>query len=178
MRKQVTQFFLTIYYGGRIVMLMYDRCHPPCESRNKKCLRTAIWSIKTIKRINDKMINYLRSRLSVSSFIRLVVCSMKKINESFICIHCGKEISQAPKTCRNHCPYCFVSLHVDWKIPWDRDGKCDSLMYPTNYKLSNSEYKILFECSKCHKQHWNKRAEDDQIENLPLLIKNYQEFLQ
>ncbi|MBQ2600698.1 RNHCP domain-containing protein [bacterium] len=38
---------------------------------------------------------------------------MKKINESFTCINCKKEIPLAAKTCRNHCPYCFTSLHVD-----------------------------------------------------------------
>ena len=103
---------------------------------------------------------------------------MKKINESFVCINCGKEISQASKTCRNHCPYCFVSLHVDWDIPWDRKWECNAIMYPTTYKLSNSEYKILFECSKCHKKHRNKRAEDDEISLLPELIKTYQQFLQ
>ena len=45
---------------------------------------------------------------------------MKKINESFICIGCKKEIPQAAKTCRNHCPYCFTSQHVDGLIPGDR----------------------------------------------------------
>jgi len=45
---------------------------------------------------------------------------MKKINESFVCIHCGEEIMQATKTCRNHCPKCFCSLHVDGDIPGDR----------------------------------------------------------
>ncbi|MBR7037477.1 RNHCP domain-containing protein [bacterium] len=42
---------------------------------------------------------------------------MKKINESFRCVNCGQEIPLAPKTCRNHCPYCFTSLHVDGNIP-------------------------------------------------------------
>ena len=102
---------------------------------------------------------------------------MKKINESFICINCGEKILQAQKTCRNHCPYCFVSLHVDWDTPGDRNTMCKSIMYPTTYELKNSEYKILFECSKCHKQHRNKRAEDDQLEDLPKLIKDYQRFI-
>ncbi|MBO7095209.1 RNHCP domain-containing protein [bacterium] len=38
---------------------------------------------------------------------------MKKINETFICTNCGQEVPLASKTCRNHCPYCFTSLHVD-----------------------------------------------------------------
>lgn len=103
---------------------------------------------------------------------------MKKINESFICINCGKEVPPASKTCRNHCPYCFVSLHVDWDMPGDRLSQCKSIMYPIEYIIKNSDYKILFKCSKCGKMHWNKRAEDDQIEKLPELIKSYKVYFQ
>lgn len=42
---------------------------------------------------------------------------MKKINEAFVCLECGKKVPLADKTCRNHCPYCFVSQHVDADIP-------------------------------------------------------------
>jgi len=35
--------------------------------------------------------------------------------------------------------------------------------------------KILFECEKCHKKHWNKRAGDDEVENLDNLIEKYRE---
>lgn len=49
---------------------------------------------------------------------------MKKINEDFECVACGKIINKADKTCRNHCPYCFVSLHVDGEIPGDRASSC------------------------------------------------------
>ena len=103
---------------------------------------------------------------------------MKKINESFTCINCGKEIPLASKTCRNHCPYCFASLHVDWNIPGDRSSDCKAIMYPVEYMMKNSDYKILFVCSKCGKKHWNKRAEDDIIENLPDLIKSYNKYFQ
>ena len=103
---------------------------------------------------------------------------MKKINESFICINCGKEVPLASKTCRNHCPYCFTSLHVDWDMPWDRLSQCKSIMYPVEYIVKNSDYKILFVCSKCGKKHWNKRAEDDEIEKLPELIKSYKVYFQ
>ena len=36
-------------------------------------------------------------------------------------------------------------------------------MYPVDYQLKNSDYKILFVCSKCGKKHRNKRADDDEI---------------
>lgn len=103
---------------------------------------------------------------------------MKKINESFICINCGQEIPLASKTCRNHCPYCFTSLHVDWEIPWDRSSTCRWVMYPREYKIKDSDYKILFVCSKCGKKHRNKRAQDDEIVNLPGLIKDYEKYFQ
>jgi len=101
---------------------------------------------------------------------------MKKINESFTCINCKKEIPLASKTCRNHCPYCFASLHVDWDTPWDRSSTCKWIMYPTEYQLKNSDYKILFICSKCGKKHRNKRADDDEIIKLPELIKSYEKY--
>jgi hypothetical protein len=62
---------------------------------------------------------------------------MKKINETFICINCKKEIPLAAKTCRNHCPHCFVSLHVDGDIPGDRNTACHGKMYPRQYLLAN-----------------------------------------
>lgn len=106
----------------------------------------------------------------------MVVDSMKKINESFECVNCGKQVPLASKTCRNHCPYCFVSMHVDWDVPWDRSAICKWIMYPVDYQLKNSDYKILFVCSKCGKKHWNKRAVDDDISQLPMFIKLYEKL--
>lgn len=90
-----------------------------------------------------------------------------------MCVGCGIDVPKAKRTCRNHCPVCFASLHVDGDIPWDRSTECHGIMYPTAYKVLNSDYKILFTCSKCGKEHWNKRAVDDKIVNLPELIKKY-----
>jgi DNA-directed RNA polymerase subunit RPC12/RpoP len=100
---------------------------------------------------------------------------MKTINEDFTCIECWKEIKKAEKTCRNHCPFCFTSLHVDWDIPGDRSTECHWKMYPTAYEMKNWDYRILFTCTKCWKNHWNKRATDDEIINLPSLIEKYRE---
>lgn len=91
---------------------------------------------------------------------------MKKINESFTCVWCWKKIEQARWTCRNHCPYCFISLHLDDKIPWDRKSTCWWKMYPIEYILSNGKIKITFKCEKCWHIHRNKVAEDDEIWNL------------
>lgn len=99
---------------------------------------------------------------------------MKKINETFTCVRCGKVVPLADKTCRNHCPYCFTSLHVDWDIPWDRASQCHWIMKPINYEIRNWTMKILFKCEKCGKLHWNKRAVDDDIQVLLQLVKDNQ----
>ena len=87
---------------------------------------------------------------------------MITINESFVCIWCSKTVPLATKTCRNHCPYCFVSLHVDGDIPWDRNTTCHGIMRPIelDFKMSGGS-KILFQCTICDKRHRNKTAEDD-----------------
>ena len=95
---------------------------------------------------------------------------MKKINEGFFCINCGKYVPPAPKTSRNHCPRCFFSLHVDDKIPGDRASHCQGIMKPVAYKVKGDRIKVLFRCEKCGKEHWNKLAEDDNIQALIKII--------
>ena len=59
--------------------------------------------------LNTKIIN----GNIIKNKINFDYSNMKKINESFICLNCGKKVEVATRTCRNHCPYCFASLHVD-----------------------------------------------------------------
>lgn len=101
---------------------------------------------------------------------------MKTINETFPCLNCGKQVPKADRTCRNHCPFCFASCHVDGEVPGDRASLCQSPMYPTDYEMKNGEVRILFTCSKCGKQHRNKRATDDEIADLPGKIEEYRQY--
>ena len=41
-----------------------------------------------------------------------------EIDEEFICENCGKKVGKLGYSCRNHCPYCLYSKHVD-KNPGD-----------------------------------------------------------
>lgn len=50
-------------------------------------------------------------------------------------------------------------------------------MYPTMYEIKNGQMKILFQCKQCGKTHRNKRADDDEVENLDTCIKTYKEIL-
>jgi len=102
---------------------------------------------------------------------------MKKINETFTCVHCWYTVPLASKTCRNHCPKCFVSLHVDGETPGDRKADCQSQMFPSEFFIANGETKILFVCSKCWKKHYNKATEDDDLTQLNDLIHKYKRLL-
>ena len=42
-----------------------------------------------------------------------------EIDEEFVCEHCGKLVPKLGYSCRNHCPHCLHSKHVD-KNPGDR----------------------------------------------------------
>ena len=46
-----------------------------------------------------------------------------EIDEEFICENCGKKVSKLGYSCRDHCPYCLHSKHVD-KNPGDRQETC------------------------------------------------------
>lgn len=95
---------------------------------------------------------------------------MKKINEWFDCLGCWAVIMPAEQTCRNHCPECFMSLHVDWETPWDRIWDCQWIMIPERYERANWIIKIHFVCTDCWKEHNNKAASDDEIWNLDAQI--------
>lgn len=106
-------------------------------------------------------------------FIFVYICVMKKINESFACHWCKKIIPPAKKTCRNHCCHCFLSQHVDWDIPGDRNTSCWWKMIPTEYLIANWTIKIHFLCIECHKEHRNKISEDDQTWDLDRWIAHW-----
>ena len=91
-----------------------------------------------------------------------------KIDEEFICEHCGKKIPKLGYSCRNHCPHCLYSKHVD-KNPGDRAEECHGMLKPIGIEMSAKKgYVIVFQCEKCGMIRKNKAAEDD---NMYLIIK-------
>lgn len=90
-----------------------------------------------------------------------------KIDEDFICENCGKNVSKLGYTCRNHCPECLHSKHVDIN-PGDRLEKCKGLLRPVSVEVDSKKgYVIIFKCNKCGMIRKNKYAEDD---NMDLII--------
>ena len=95
---------------------------------------------------------------------------MKKFivnDEKFICENCGFKVEKLGYTSRDHCPNCLYSKHVDI-MPGDRCNKCQCLMKPIGIEKYKNTYKIVYKCLKCHENHKNIMANDD---NYDLIIK-------
>ena len=93
---------------------------------------------------------------------------MKRFNEldeGFICEHCGKEVLPLGYTSRDHCPYCLYSKHVDIN-PGDRENTCMGLLEPIGIEKYKDTYKILYKCTKCHQEHKNIIARDDDMNEI------------
>lgn len=87
-------------------------------------------------------------------------------NSGFICVNCERVVSSATKTARNHCPFCLWSLHVDAKIPGDRDSDCRGKMKPVALFQKRDNWIVIHRCENCDKEIQNKCAEDDNFEAL------------
>lgn len=91
-----------------------------------------------------------------------------KIDEEFVCENCGNEVKKLGYTCRDHCPKCLHSKHVDIN-PGDRAEECHGDLEPISVELNSKKgYVILYRCQKCGAIRKNKAAEDD---NIDLIIK-------
>ncbi len=87
-------------------------------------------------------------------------------NEPFTCGHCGEVVERTDESCRNHCPSCLYSKHVDEFGPGDRESMCHGMMKPLHLKKEGEEFIIVHKCIKCGKEIPNKTASDDNLEIL------------
>lgn len=94
---------------------------------------------------------------------------MKKfveIDESFICENCGKKVEPLGYSCRNHCPYCLYSKHVDIN-PGDRAETCHGLLEPIGIETNQRKgYMIVYRCQKCGAIRKNVAARDDSMKQI------------
>lgn len=93
---------------------------------------------------------------------------MKQFNmldENFICENCKKAVSPLGYTARDHCPYCLYSKHVDIN-PGDRANLCRGLLKPIGIEKFKDTFKILYKCTKCHQEHKNIIAKDDDMNEI------------
>ncbi|MFC4767242.1 RNHCP domain-containing protein [Effusibacillus consociatus] len=85
-------------------------------------------------------------------------------NEPFTCIWCGVEVQPLAGGCRNHCPECFYSLHLDIN-PGDRASECKGILEPVDVEShSKKGYMIVHRCKKCGQITRNKAALEDPVQ--------------
>ena len=94
-----------------------------------------------------------------------------EIDEEFICENCGKKVPQLGYSCRNHCPYCLHSKHLDIN-PGDRSNTCHGLLEPIGIEKFKNTYKIIYKCLKCNETHKNIMATDDNFDKIIKLSSN------
>ena len=61
-----------------------------------------------------------------------------EIDEEFVCENCGKKVPKLGYSCRNHCPYCLHSKHVDI-IPGDRAEECHGDLEPVGAEIDSKK---------------------------------------
>ncbi len=85
-----------------------------------------------------------------------------KINESFICEYCQQAVQALQNgSCRNHCPHCLCSKHVDIS-PGDRANPCQGRLQALAYDLRGKKgLRIQFRCERCGQIIWNIASCDD-----------------
>lgn len=82
-------------------------------------------------------------------------------NTGFTCVNCGTEVPPlAGSGCRNHCPVCLHSLHVDVN-PGDRASDCGGLLVPIGVSDTRKGWVIVSRCERCGMIRRNKAALDD-----------------
>lgn len=81
-------------------------------------------------------------------------------NDAFGCENCGRPVPPRATGCRNHCPYCLVSKHVDVN-PGDRANVCGGLMDAVGYELDGKKGLVLtFRCRRCQAELRNVSARE------------------
>lgn len=88
-----------------------------------------------------------------------------KKDEAFTCINCGKKVGPLGYTTRDHCPHCLYSIHIDI-MPGDRANTCKGILKPIGIEKFKDTYKIVYRCEKCHEEHKNIMATDDNLDEI------------
>ena len=83
-------------------------------------------------------------------------------NEGFVCGHCGVRVEPlANGSCRNHCPQCLWSKHVD-DVPGDRASRCGGMMECVAVEPdARRGWMLAHRCTRCGAMRCNRAAIDD-----------------
>lgn len=86
-------------------------------------------------------------------------------NEGFSCLLCAHLVAPLKGSCRNHCPKCLSSMHVDIN-PGDRANECKGLMQPVQIVMKTDSQILVHRCTVCGHLQRNRIAVDDDLEKV------------
>ena len=96
-----------------------------------------------------------------------------KLDDGFVCVHCGREVKPLGYSSRNHCPFCLWSRHVDIN-PGDRANPCGGDLEPISAEPDPKKgYVIISTCQKCGEIRRCRAAHEAKVQpdDLMLIIK-------
>ena len=80
-----------------------------------------------------------------------------RLDEAFVCAHCGRDVPIGGRIVRDHCPRCLRSLHVD-EVPGDRAAACGGLLDPVGLEVRGDEQVLRYRCRRCGQEKVNRAA--------------------
>ena len=95
-----------------------------------------------------------------------------KLDDSFVCLHCGREVLPLGYSSRNHCPFCLWSIHIDIN-PGDRANPCLGALEPITAEPDPKKgYVIVSKCQKCGELRRCRAAHEAKVQpdDLSLII--------
>lgn len=96
-----------------------------------------------------------------------------KLDDGFVCLHCGREVKPLGYSSRNHCPFCLWSRHVDIH-PGDRANPCGGALEPISAEPDAKKgYILISRCEKCGEIRRCRTAHEAKVQpdSLSLIIK-------
>ena len=86
-------------------------------------------------------------------------------NKGFVCEHCRAHVRPLGQgSCRNHCPHCLWSKHVD-EVPGDRASACGGMMECVAVEQDGRRgWMLAHECTRCGDIRRNRAALDDPVQ--------------
>ena len=119
------------------------------------------WGVEEKKGLTFKIAEFMNSKKLHLTPDEIPAGQFTHINDGFICEACGKKVLPRSTSCRNHCPFCLVSKHVD-VFPGDRLNPCQGLMDLSGYEMSAKKGLVLrFKCRRCGWEGRNVAAHED-----------------
>ncbi len=91
-------------------------------------------------------------------------------DESFSCVHCGRDAPKGGRRPRDHCPHCLHSLHVDI-VPGDRAADCAGLLIPLRLVASPKGAMIQYRCARCGAERRNRVLDDLAVPDDPAALR-------